>query len=57
MKVLDSHKSDSINKMLKESIEDKNIVISDKSTLYVDIYNYVEVHVMEKSRKKQLKPL
>lgn len=52
MKVLDSHKSESINEMLKESIDEKDIVMSDKSTSYVDISDYVEVHVMEKSSKE-----
>lgn len=41
MKLLDSHKSDSINEMLQESIDEKDIVMSDKSTSYIDISDYV----------------
>lgn len=52
LKVLDSHQSESINEMVKESISEKSIVLSDKSTSYIDISDYVEMHVTEKSDKE-----
>lgn len=52
MKVLDSHEAKSINNTVQENIDEKAIVFSDKSTSYVDISNYIETHVMEKSDKQ-----
>ncbi|MFN7601562.1 MAG: IS1595 family transposase, partial [Bacteroidota bacterium] len=52
MKVLDSAKSADINETVKESIAEKSIVLSDKSTTYIDISKYVETHLTEKSGKK-----
>lgn len=49
MKVLESHFSEEINQVIEDSIDNKSIVFSDKSTSYIDIADYVEVHVMEKS--------
>ena len=49
MTVLAGHKAEDVDENLKESIEDKAIVFSDKSTSYVNISDYVEVHVTEKS--------
>ena len=49
MKVLDSHKSDSINNVIKESLDEKCFVFSDKSKSYLDIDKYIEGHLMEKS--------
>jgi len=49
MQVLNSHKSDSINELFVNSINDSSIVFTDKSTSYIDIANYVEVHVSEVS--------
>ncbi|MXV37912.1 IS1595 family transposase [Flavobacteriaceae bacterium Ap0902] len=51
-KVLDSHKSTSVNEQVKESIAEKSIVFTDKSKSYVDIADYVELHVTEKSDAK-----
>jgi transposase-like protein len=51
-KVLDTHTADELNKTIKESIEQKSIVFSDRSTSYVDISDYVELHVTQKSDKK-----
>ena len=48
-KVLDNHKSDPITDTIKESLGETTIVFSDKSTSYVDIADYVEMHVTEKS--------
>ena len=52
MKVLDSHKSEEIDETIKNSIEDSSIVFSDKSSSYVDIADYVAVHITEKSTKE-----
>jgi hypothetical protein len=52
MKVLKSHKSEDINALVEESIEEKSIVFSDKSTSYLDIADYVDVHITEKSSKE-----
>ncbi len=49
MKVLDNHKSDSINNLFQENIKNCCIVFTDKSTSYIDIADYVEVHISEKS--------
>jgi len=51
MKVLDSHKAQAVDEVLKESLDGKNIVFSDKSTSYVNISDYVEVHVSEVSNE------
>lgn len=49
MKVLQSHHSEEINQVIEDDIDERSIVFSDKSTSYLDIANYVEVHVTEKS--------
>lgn len=49
MQVLDSHKSSSINEVIKNSIDQSSIVFSDRSKSYVDIADYVDVHIEEKS--------
>ncbi len=54
-KVLQSHQSEQINETIKESLDEKSIVLTDKSTSYVDIANYVEMHVMEKSSEESTK--
>lgn len=52
MKVLDNHKKESVNETVQECIDEKSIVFTDKSTSYVDIEDYVETHVQEKSTKE-----
>lgn len=42
MKVLKDHESDEINKVVKENIEEKSIVFSDKSKSYVDIADFLK---------------
>jgi transposase-like protein len=54
-KVLSNHKSNDIDAAIKESIDEKSIVFTDKSTSYVNIADYVELHVTEKSSKKTTK--
>jgi hypothetical protein len=51
-KVLKSHSKDEINNTIVNSIHEKSIVFTDKSTSYVDIADYVELHITEKSDKK-----
>lgn len=55
MKVLQNHKSDLINEVVSENIDEQSIVFSDKSTSYIDIADYVETHVTEKSDKQTTK--
>ena len=50
-KVLQTHLSEEINETVKESIDNQSIVFTDKSTSYVDIADFVELHVTEKSNK------
>lgn len=54
-KVLDSHLSDEINDIIKESFDEKSIVFTDDSTSYVDISDYVELHFSEKSSEQLTK--
>ena len=54
-KVLESHKSEEINQTLEDFLAHKTIVFSDKSTSYVDIADYVEMHITEKSSKESTK--
>ena len=51
-KVLDGHCGEEINEKVKKSIDNQSIVFTDKSTSYVDIADFVELHVMEKSSKE-----
>jgi transposase-like protein len=51
-KVLDTHLSLEINETVKESIDNQSIVFTDKSTSYVDISDFVELHITEKSDKE-----
>ncbi len=51
MKVLEGHFPTRLMRF-KESFDEKSIIFSDKSTSYVDIANYVDVHVSEKSSKE-----
>lgn len=52
MKVLDTHKASEIDGTIQENLQDLSIVFSDKSTSYVNINNWVDVHVVEKSTKE-----
>ena len=51
-KVLDTHSAQEINQTVAENLDDKTIVFSDNSTSYVDIADYVEMHITEKSNKE-----
>ena len=52
MKVINSHKSEPIDEVIQESFDEKCIVFSDQSTSYINISDYVETHVTEKSNKQ-----
>jgi len=52
MTVLNDHKAKTINKVIADNFDEKSIVFSDKSTSYVNISDYVETHMTEKSDKK-----
>ncbi|TVZ28660.1 ISXO2 transposase-like protein [Gillisia sp. Hel_I_86] len=52
MKVLDTHRAEEVNTTIANSFDEMSIVFSDKSTSYVDISDYVEMHVTEKSSRE-----
>lgn len=51
-KVLDGHSGEEINEAIKESIDNQSIVFTDKSTSYVDISDFVELHIHGKKFKR-----
>lgn len=51
-KVLQGHTSDEVDGAIEESLGNRSIVFTDKSTSYVDIADYVELHITEKSNKE-----
>lgn len=55
-KVLNNHKADSTDDTFQNAIdEEQTIVFTDKSTSYVNIADYVEIHISEKSSEKTTK--
>ena len=55
-KVLENHKAGRTDDVLKNAIEgETSIVFSDKSTSYLNIENYVEIHITEKSNEQTTK--
>lgn len=55
-RVLDGHKAAGTDEALKDSIGDEQVIIfSDQSTSYVDIADYVELHIAEKSNGQTTK--
>ncbi len=55
-KVLQDHKADGTDNTFQEAIDDEQtIVFTDKSTSYVNIADYVEIHVTEKSNEQTTK--
>ncbi len=54
-KVLTDHKLDGVNKTVQEHLDEKSIVFTDKSTPYIDMTDFVELHITEKSTKETLK--
>lgn len=55
MKVVETHKKSEINDVVSKNISEQSIVFSDKSTSYVDISDYVEIHISEKSDERTTK--
>lgn len=53
--VLKNYQADNIDNVIEEPIGEKSIVFSDKSTSYIDIADFVELHVTEKSDKETTK--
>lgn len=51
-KVLNSHNKEEINETVQKSIGEQSIVFSDQSTPYVDIADFVELHITEKSDRQ-----
>lgn len=51
-KVLTGHQAEGINQTVRESIDEKSIVFTDQSTSYVDIADFVELHITEKSSRE-----
>ncbi len=49
MKVLSSHKSNEVNELVEENIDEKSIIFSDKGKTYLDIADLVEAQIMYKS--------
>ena len=52
MKVLTSHKAEEIDETVEGNFDETSIEFSDRSTSYVNISDYVEMHIMEKSGKE-----
>lgn len=55
-KVLDDHKAEGTDQTFVDAIDgERTIVFTDKSTSYVNIADYVEIHVTEKSNEQTTK--
>ena len=54
--MLDDHRLDGMDDTFKKSISnEQTIVFTDKSTSYVNIADYVEIHLSEKSNEQTTK--
>ena len=49
MNVIPDHKAESVNQTIVQNLDDASIVFSDQSTSYINIADYVEVHISERS--------
>jgi hypothetical protein len=52
MKALDTHKTDSIDQVIQENIDKESVVFSDRANTYLNISDYVDTHMSEKSTKE-----
>ena len=52
MKALDTHKTDSIDQVIQENVDQKSVVFSDRANTYFNISDYVDTHMSEKSTKE-----
>ena len=50
--MLHTHKKEEVNTLVSDNFDEASIVFSDKSTSYIDIADYVEIHISEKSNKE-----
>ena len=55
-KVLDDHLAKNTDKTIKQAIDEEDIIVfSDKSSSYVNIADYVDIHITEKSNEQTTK--
>lgn len=54
-KVLQTHTSEEINEIVNQNIDNQSIVFTDKSSSYVDISDFVQLHFTEKSSDETTK--
>jgi hypothetical protein len=54
-KVLDNHEKEGVNELTKNAVDEKSIFFSCKSTSYVDISEFVDLHFTEKLTKETTK--
>ena len=54
-KVLTNHKVEGVNETVQEYLDEKSIVFTDKSTSYVDLSDFIELHITEKSSNQTTK--
>jgi hypothetical protein len=52
MKAVDTHKTDSIDQVIQENVDQKSVVFSDRANTYFNISGYVDTHMKEKSTKE-----
>ena len=52
MRVLDNHTAKDIEQVVINDIKSQSIILSDKSTSYVNLSNHVEVHIQQRSDKE-----
>ncbi len=51
-KVPTDHNAKLINETIKETIGEKSMLFTDKSTSCIDIADFIELHITEKSNKE-----
>lgn len=51
MQVLHDHKADTINGLIQENFDKRSIIFSDKSTNYINLSDYAEIHITETTLK------
>lgn len=54
-KVLTDHTAEQINQTIQEFVNEKSIAFTDKSTLFIDISDFVELHITKKFNKETTK--
>ena len=51
-KVLDNHKKEHVNQIISDYIGEQSIVFTDRSSSYIDIADFVALHITEKSDRQ-----